>query len=135
MTARLWGPLLVVGAVAGATLLYAGTAAPSSESSQIEQLKKEVADLRQRVELLEERLKNDLIPATTKDGKERPGVISPYPSLRQVPQNWRRGEFNGVPYYIVPIDKSQTPPNETAKPASPDNKAATPKTPDNTPKP
>ncbi len=126
--------LLVAGAIVGATILYAGAAAPSSESAQIEQLKKEVADLRQRVELLEERLKSDLIPATTKDGKERPGVINPYPGLRQVPQNWHRGEFNGMPYYIVPIDKSQTPPTEVKKPA-PSDKAATPKAPDNTPKP
>lgn len=127
------GLLLVAGAVVGATLLYAGTATPSAEPSQIEQLKKDVADLRQRVELLEERLKGDLIPATTKDGKERPGVINPYPSLRQVPQNWHRGEFNGVPYYIVPIDKSQTPPTEVKKPTPPDQ--AAPRTPDNTPKP
>ncbi len=128
------GLLLVAGAVVGATILYAGATAPSSESAQIEQLKKEVADLRHRVELLEERLKSDLIPATTKDGKERPGIINPYPGLRQVPQNWHQGEFNGMPYYIVPIDKSQTPPTEVKKPA-PLDKAATPKAPDNTPKP
>ncbi len=128
------GLLLVAGAIVGATILYAGTATPAPESTQIEQLKKEVADLRHRVELLEERLKSDLIPATTKDGKERPGVINPYPGLRQVPQSWRQGEFNGVPYYIVPIDKSQTPPTEVKKPAVPD-KAAAPKAPDNTPKP
>ncbi len=126
--------LLVAGAIVGATILYAGAAVPSSESTQIEQLKKEVADLRQRVELLEERLKSDLIPATTKDGKERPGVINPYPGLRQVPQSWHRGEFNGVPYYIVPIDKSQTPASEAKKPAPPDQSTAS-QTPDNTPKP
>jgi len=125
----------VAGAVVGATLLYAGAATPSSESAQIEQLKKEVADLRQRVELLEERMKSDLIPATTKDGKERPGVINPYPSPRQVPQNWRRGEFNGIPYYIVPIETPQTPPTEVKKPGVPDHKPAAPKTPDNAPKP
>jgi outer membrane murein-binding lipoprotein Lpp len=128
------GLLLVAGAIAGATFLYAGTAAPSPESAQIEQLKKDVADLRQRVELLEERLKSDLIPATTKDGQERPGVINPYPGLRQVPQSWKRGEFNGIPYYIVPIDTPQTPSGEAKKPAPPD-KAAAPKAPDNTPKP
>jgi len=124
----------MAGAVVGATLLYAGTATPSSESTQIEQLRKEVADLRQRVEFLEERLKNDLIPATTGDGKERPGVINPYQGLRQTPSNWRRFEFNGMPYYICPIDETRQPASEAKKPAPPD-KAAAPKAPDCTPKP
>ena len=120
------GLLLVTGAIVALTILYVGAAAPTpapGTAAQIEQLKKEVADLRQRVENLEEQWKNDLVPATRAESKIRPDVINPYPSLRQVPQNWTRGEFNGIPYYIVPINHPRTPPTEV-KPQTPPDRAS-----------
>jgi hypothetical protein len=107
----------MTGAVAAVVVLCVGTASPepSQGSSEIEQLKKEVAALRQRVELLEERLKENLIPPNPRDGRETPGIVNPYPGLRQVPPNSRRFEFNGLPYYVVPIDKTHAPATEVRK--------------------
>lgn len=132
------GLLLLGGAIVVATILYVGAAAPapsSGSSSEIEQLKKEVTDLRQRVESMEQHWKEVLTPATIMDGKTRPDVINPYSGLRQVPQNWKRGEFNGIQYYIVPIDNTRTPPSEGKTPTPPDKTPAAAETQNNTPKP
>jgi len=130
------GLLLITGAIAALTLLYVGAAAPAPAPSEIEQLKKEVGELRQRVELLEEHWKDGLIPATTMEGKERPDVINPYPGLRPVPQSWKKGQFNGIPYYIVPIDTAKTPPSAAAQQAPPAAAPAPSPSPDgNRPKP
>jgi hypothetical protein len=80
---------------------------PSQELSQVEQLKKEVASLRQRVEALEEQLKDHTVIAP-KDGREMPIIIRPPWSPQAMPKGWRRFEFNGVPYYVVPIERSRT---------------------------
>jgi hypothetical protein len=107
----------MTGAVAAVVALCVGAASsePSQGSSEIEQLKKEVAALRQRVESLEERLKADLTPPNPRDGKETPGIVNPSPGLRQVPPNGRRFEFNGMPYYVVPIDKTRAPASDVRK--------------------
>ena len=104
----------MAGAVAAVVALCVGAASsePSQGSSEIEQLKKEVAALRQRVELLEERLKHNLI---SPNPRETPGIVNPYPGLRQGPPNGRRFEFNGMPYYVVPIDKTPAPAREVRK--------------------
>jgi hypothetical protein len=125
--------LLIAGAVAGVMVLALGAASsgPAPGSSEIEQLKKEVAALRQRVELLEERLKEDLVPASIKDGKGTPGIINPYQGLRQTPSNWKRFEFNGMPYYICPIETAGLPAREDPKPVSPSDGPTTPQPPGN----
>jgi hypothetical protein len=125
---RRTGLWLISGAVAAVVVLGMGAAAPtpSQDSSEIEQLKKEVAALRGRVEALEERLK---------EGKVRPGVITPYPEPRQVPPNWKRGEFNGMPYYICPIKATRQPTSEAKKQALRDETSAPSKAVDNIIKP
>jgi hypothetical protein len=116
--------LLIVGVVVGLAVLGVGAVAPipSQKPSEIEQLKKEVAALRQRVESLEQRLTLRVIPLSSQDGKALPGVIDPYHRVRQVPPNSRPFEFNGMTYYIVPINSThklsgeaekQTPQNGT----------------------
>ena len=124
--------LLIAGAVMGVMVLAVGGASsePAPGSSEIEQIKKEVAALRQRVELLEERLKEDLVPASIKDGKGTPGIINPYQGLRQTPSNWKRFEFNGMPYYICPIEAAGQPAHEAKKQAQPSEAPATPRPPD-----
>lgn len=132
------GLLLIIGAVAGLAVLSVGAVAPvpAPESSEIKQLKKEVEALRQRVDSLEERLKEDLLVPTPKDGRRRPdfivpapkdgrrtpGFVIPVPRSGQVPPHWREFEFNGMTYYIVPINSAhklsgevekQTPQNRT----------------------
>ena len=131
------GLLLIGGAVAAVGILCAVAAAPAPVpgSSEIEQLKNEIAALRQRVEVLEERAKEDLIPAATGGGQAKPGVINPYQGLRPVPQNWKRGEFNGVPYYICPLGTTCQPTSEVKKEAPRDETPAPPKAVDNIIKP
>jgi hypothetical protein len=131
------GLLLIGGAVAAVGILCAVAAAPAPVpgSSEIEQLKNEVATLRQRVEVLEERAKEDLIPAATGGGHAKPGVINPYQGLRPAPQNWKKGEFNGVPYYICPLGTTCQPTSEVKKQAPHDETPALPKAVDNTIKP
>jgi hypothetical protein len=131
------GLLLIASAVAAVGILCAVAAAPAPVpgSSEIEQLKNEVAALRQRIEVLEERAKEDLIPAATGGGQAKPGVINPYQGLRPVPQNWKRGEFNGVPYYICPLGATHQPTSEAKKQVPPGQAAATVETVDSIPKP
>lgn len=119
---------LIGGAVAAVAILGMGAAAsaPSPGSSEIEQLKKDVTALRQRVEALEERLK---------EGRVRPGVIIPHPEPHQIPPNWIRREFNGNPYYIVPIDQTRTTANEVQKQAPRDAAPVEPQAVDNIIKP
>ncbi len=132
------GLLLLCGAIVAGTILYVGAAAPTSSSgssSEIEQLKKEVADLRQRMESLEQRWKDVLTPAAITEGRMRPDIINPYFGLRQVPQNWKRGEFNGIPYYIVPINETHASAGAAGKQSPSDKTPAAPETPNNTTKP
>jgi hypothetical protein len=119
----------VIGAVAVAVLSMGAVAPVSSpEPSEIEQLRNEVAALRQRVEALEKRLneKDASLPLLPKAGKGRPDIIDPYHGLRQTPPGWQPREFNGVPYYIVPIQKSQRSTCEANKQAPPDKAPAAP---------
>ncbi len=125
---RRTGLLLVAGAIAAVAVLCVGAVAPVSSqgSSEIEQLRNEVATLRQRVEALEERLKDATLSAALKESKAGSGVIDPYHGLRQEPPHWKKGEFNGVPYYIVPIDKTHTPAREAPKQVPHDQAPAAP---------
>lgn len=129
---RWTGVLLLVGVVVGAAAalsIGAVTSVPAQGSSEVGQLKSEIATLRQRVETLEQRLNEALVPALPKGGRPRPDIINPYPWPRVVPPNWKRFEFNGMPYYIVPIDtphandaQKQVPPNATpVVPGTPEN--------------
>jgi len=141
------GLLLIVGAVAGLAVLSLGAVAPvpSPESSEIKQLKKDVEALRQRVDSLEERLKEDLIAPTPKDGRQRspfivptpkdgrrtPGFVIPGPTPGRVPPHWREFEFNGMTYYIVPINSTSKPADETPRQVAPAESSIAPKTADN----
>ncbi len=120
------GLSLMIGVVAGLTVLSVGAVAPvpPQKPSEVEQLKKEVAALRRRVDLLEKRLndKEGVILVAPQDGRVRPDIIDPYAIRRETPRNWKQGEFNGMTYYIVPINNAhkptgavekQTPQNET----------------------
>jgi len=131
------GLLLIIGAVAGLAVLSVGAVAPvpAPGSSEVEQLRNEVAALRQRVASLEERLKDGSVFVVPKDGKNRPDIIDPYHGLQRVPPNWKRFEFNGMPYYIVPIDNTHKPANETTKQVTPDKTPAASEAPESTAKP
>ncbi|MCU0914006.1 MAG: hypothetical protein MUC88_05525 [Planctomycetes bacterium] len=120
------GLFLRVGVMVVGAALCVGAVAPVSSpgSSEIEQLRQEVAALRQRIELLEERLRTDLVPAAVKKSTERPDVINPYPSPRRTPPNWRSFEFNGMPCYICPIEATEKPDGAGARPIPPQESPA-----------
>ena len=85
----------------------------------IAQLKARIISLEQRVEDLEKKLQTSATkrsPAMTRPSRpsrerssatRRPSSPSPGQSL---PRGWRRKEFNGIPYYIVPLGQKQTRP-------------------------
>jgi hypothetical protein len=77
---------------------------PSEKPSEIEQLRQEVASLRQRVEALEKQVQENSIVIP----KKGPAVISPPWRQRPAPKDWKPFEFNGMPFYIVPIDTVHT---------------------------
>ena len=112
---------LITGAVSGMLLFVAGAASnePSVEPSDMEQLRQEVAALRQRIETLEKRLNDAVIVLPKWDGKRTPPLIDPHiwPRIwpHQIPKDWKPFEFNGMPFYVIPIGNaipSPTPPQE-----------------------
>jgi hypothetical protein len=87
------GLLLVIGAVAGLAVLAIGTVAPvaAPESSEVQQLRKEMTALRQRVETLE----------TWQKQVVAAGVV------REPTHYWSKGEVNGMPIYVLPLDSTR----------------------------
>ncbi len=106
--------LAVVGGILAIVAFCTGSTAPApppSEQSQIEQLKEEVASLRGRVESLEKQLKDRSL-VVPRGGRESPMIIRPPGRPGPVPKDWRPFEFNGMTYYIVPVDTPKTPTQE-----------------------
>jgi len=71
---------------------------PQQPTNQIEQLLDRVATLEKRVAELEKRQPMVVVPRPT-------SPVARPPSLRNrpLPEGWQQREFNGVPYYIVPL--------------------------------
>jgi len=66
---------------------------PSDLNAAVADLKEKVAALEERVEKLEKRRAPVFIdPRTLRDRKA-------------IPKDWRQREFNGMPYYIVPLEE------------------------------
>jgi hypothetical protein len=72
----------------------------NDSSKQIEELKKQVAALEQRVATLESRLEKLTL-----------AIPQTFPDLKQLPKGWEKRKFNGMNYYIIPIEQD----NKTAK--------------------
>ncbi len=99
--------LLSGGILTALVLCAAGASSgPGKESSEVEQLRKEIAELRQRVQSLEDRMRDHSI-VVPRGGRGR-SIITIPPGLpsRPVPNDWRPFEFNGMTYYVVPIDEA-----------------------------
>ena len=69
----------------------------------IAQLKARIRSLEQRVEGLEKKLQ-------TSTAKRTPAIRRPPspPRDQSIPRGWRRREFNGIPYYLVPLSQKQS---------------------------
>ena len=63
-------------------------------AKQVQDLKKQVAALEQKVTSLESRLQQLTLT-----------IPQTFPELKQLPKGWQKYEFNGMTYYIVPVDQ------------------------------
>ena len=70
---------------------------PPSSVEQIHKLQDSVMLLEARVAALEKRQASVVLPPTS-DFRNSPS--------EPIPKDWQRSEFNGVPYYIVPLGSS-----------------------------
>ncbi|MBW7991382.1 MAG: hypothetical protein FVQ84_15410 [Planctomycetes bacterium] len=81
------------------TLLALGAKTESSKNveAELKSLKSQVASLEKRIKTLEAQL---LADRTIKD---LPLII---PQMPQVPKGWRKRQFNGIPYYVIPLQQN-----------------------------
>jgi hypothetical protein len=68
----------------------------SNVLSELKQLRNRVAELEERIGKLEKQRSYVAVP--------QPMPVPP--QRRAVPENWQEREFNGLKYYIVPLDKT-----------------------------
>ena len=71
-----------------------------SDDDSIARLEGRVSSLERRVRTLESKLQSIVAkPKAATRGSATP------PRDRSRPKGWRRREFNGVPYYIIPVER------------------------------
>lgn len=99
--------LLALGIVGGAVLLLPGAETkPAAPPETIAQLQSQIAKLEERVAQLE--LRSGLLaypPVVQPDGL----IAQPLQRFQavpntQLPEGWQQREFNGAPYYVVPLE-------------------------------
>jgi outer membrane murein-binding lipoprotein Lpp len=74
-----------------------GVAFPGGQedlAKQVQDLKKQVAALEEKVASLESRLQKITV-----------AIPQTFPELKQLPKGWEKREFNGMSYYIIPLDQ------------------------------
>ncbi len=64
------------------------------QTKQIEELKKQVGALAQRIAILESKLQKLTL-----------AIPQTFPDLKQLPKGWQKREFNGLEYYVIPIEQ------------------------------
>ena len=84
--------------------LVMGATDPShGRDYSITQLKARISSLERRVESLEKKLQTSTVKRSSA-ARRLPGP----PRDQSLPRGWRRKEFNGIPYYLVPLDQKQS---------------------------
>jgi hypothetical protein len=69
---------------------------------QVKELTEMVSDLKEQIKDLEKELdKIKSIPYY--------GIIDPsrFPKMKKIPKNWRKREFNGMTFYLIPLDDTK----------------------------
>lgn len=84
------------------TLLALGAKTDSNDNvkAELKSLKSQVESLEKRVKTLETQLKAD------KAIKDFPLIMPQTPQMPQVPKGWRKRQFNGIPYYVIPLQQN-----------------------------
>jgi hypothetical protein len=93
---RIAAAIVIVGFAAAGGLALSG--APDGQadlSKQVLELTDKVARLEARVQALEESLRKITVR-----------IPQQFPELKELPKGWEKRYFNGIPYYIIPIEKS-----------------------------
>jgi hypothetical protein len=86
--------------VFGGILAFAGDSQDKSSLSELDMLKKQFKALEKRVAAIEEQLKKkQQLPII------RTPQTFPFPEMQRLPKGWQRKEFNGIPYYIIPLNE------------------------------
>jgi len=82
------------------TVLALGATTESSDGveAELRALKLQVKSLEKRVKTLETKLLAERAP------KELPLIIPR--QIPQTPKGWKKREFNGIPYYVIPLQKN-----------------------------
>jgi len=99
--------ILVLGIALGAVLSVAADSEPASEPSRLAELDLRIRALEQRIEALEKRTEQPQVVEALKKALEQAQrdaqVVPPTRPGRPAPENWSRREFNGMPYYVIPL--------------------------------
>ena len=102
-------------------LVMGATDLNQCRDDSIAQLKARISSLEQRVEGLEKKLqtsatkRSSAMARPSRPSRERSSATrrpSSPPRGQSLPRGWRRKEFNGIPYYLVPLDQKQTRPSQ-----------------------
>lgn len=80
------------------TLLALGAKTESNENveAELKSLKSQVASLEKRVKTLETQMADGTLKYL------QPTI----PQMPQAPQEWRKRQFNGIPYYVIPLQQN-----------------------------
>ena len=83
------------------TLLALGATSDSNDNVEAEfkSLKSQVESLEMRVKTLETQMADRML-------KDLPLIMPQTPQMPRVPKGWRKREFNGIPYYVIPLQKN-----------------------------
>ncbi len=93
-------------------MVFSSGAAPADSkdiSADIAKLKKEVLELRERIETLEKRLEKATIIIPDQQPLIDDFILKTPESFRQhrfIPKEWKQKEFNGHLYYVIPLDQN-----------------------------
>jgi hypothetical protein len=81
--------------IVAAAVIPAFPGRQESPDKQYEEMRKQMASLEQRIAALEGQMEKLTL-----------AIPQTFPDLKQMPKGWERREFNGMNYYIIPIDQT-----------------------------
>ncbi len=98
MTRRTQVFLVIFFIVLGIAMLVSQGSLPGSESTNVERLQQQIEKLEQRVAQLEQSQGLKVVPQPQRL------LYSDNSRFRNIPEGWQQREFNGTPFYVVPLD-------------------------------